>query len=294
MMLRTNMFSYASENYHFLKRSFIRSIELLTGQRRIYDLYKQYYAEMKEKDHFFFDEAVHRLDLNINYDSVALAAIPTKGPLVIVANHPYGIMDGIVLNHLTNKIRNDFKVLTTTALCKLDGANKTLLPIDFDNTPEAIKLNIETRRIAHDILKNGGCIVVFPAGGVSSTLNIKSKFAQDHEWQPFVGALIQRSKATVVPIFFEGQNSRLFQFVSLFSMTARTALYIKELADRVGSHVGVCIGKPIPFKELEHLEDKACLINHLRDKTYDLSGIGDLPPPRPAYRIDPKSLKKKK
>jgi len=292
-MLRTDMFSYASENYHFLKRSFIRTIELLTGQKKIYQLYKQYHDEMAETEHFFFDQAVNRLDLNINYNSDALNNIPKTGPLVIVANHPYGVLDGIVINHLTHKIRRDnFKVLTNTALYKMKEANPTLLPIDFDMTEEAIKTNLDTRKKARAILKEGGCIAVFPAGGVSSIPTWKDKVAQDTEWQPFIGSLIQGSKATVVPMFFEGQNGRLFQVCSLFSLTIRLSLYIKELADRIGSRVGVKIGKPIPYSELEHLKDKVDLMHHLRTKTYELGDMGTLPPPKPAYRVDTSKIKK--
>jgi len=287
------MFSYASENYHFLKRHFIRSIELLTGQRKIYDLYKQYHADIARQDNFFFDEAVHRLDLNINYDAGALNNIPKTGPLVIVANHPYGVLDGIVINHLTHKIRkSNFKVLTNTALYKMKEANPTLLPIDFDMTADAMKTNLDTRKKAREILKEGGCIAVFPAGGVSSIPTWKDKVAQDTQWQPFIGSLIQGSKATVVPLFFEGQNGRLFQVCSLFSLTIRLSLYIKELADRIGSRVGVRIGVPIPYSELEHLKDKNELMHALRTKTYELGGMGTLPPPKPAYKIDLKSINK--
>lgn len=292
-MLRTDMFSYASENYHFFKRSFIRSIELMTGQKKIYDLYKQYHADIARQDNFFFDEAVHRLDLNINYNTQTLDNIPKTGPLVIVANHPYGVLDGIVMNHLVHKIRkNDFKVLTNTALFKMKEANPTLLPIDFDMTAEAMQTNLDTRKQARDILKNGGCIAVFPAGGVSSIPTWKDKVAQDTEWQSFIGSLIHGSKATVVPLFFEGQNSRLFQVCSLFSLTIRLSLYIKELADRIGSRVGVKIGAPIPYSELEHLKDKTDLMHHLRTQTYKLGNMGTLPPPKPAYRVDTAKIKR--
>ena len=293
-MLSTNMFSYASENYHFIKRTFIRSMELLTGQKKIYDLYRQYHAEIGGTEHFFFDQAVRKLDLNINFDENVLNAIPKTGPLVIVANHPYGVLDGIVMNHLANKIRKDFKVLTNIALFKMPEANPTLLPIDFDMTPEALATNIETRRAAREILKNGGCIAVFPAGGVSNIPTWKDKVAQDTQWQPFIGGLIQNSKATVVPLFFEGQNSRIFQFASLISPTIRLSLFIKELADRIGSRVGVKIGAPIAYSELAHINDKAEIVHYLRTKTYELGGMSTLPTPKPAYSIDTKAIKKKK
>ncbi len=290
-MLNTNMFSYASDSYNVFKRNFIRSIELLTGQRKIYDLYKQYHHDVAHNDHFFFDEAVKRMSLNVRYEQSAINAIPKTGPLVIVANHPYGVLDGIVINHLTNKVRSDFKVLTNTALFKMPEANPTLLPIDFDMTEEALKTNLETRKTARNILKNGGCIAVFPAGGVSSIPTWKDKVAQDTQWQSFIGSLIHGSQATVVPLFFEGQNSRLFQLTSLFSATLRLSLFIKELADRIGSYVGVRIGKPIPYEDIAHLKDKTDLMHHLRTITYKLGDMNTLPPPKPAYKIDTKKIK---
>jgi len=291
-MLATNMFSYASENYHFLKRHFIRSIELITGQKKIYRLYKEYHSEQKDNDHFFFNSAISKLDLNIKYDEDALNSIPHNEPLVIVANHPYGVLDGIVMNYLVHKIRRDFKVLTNTALYKMPEANSTLLPIDFDTTKDALETNLNTRKLARNLLKDGGCIAVFPAGGVSSIPTWKDTVAQDTQWQPFIGSLIQGSKATIVPIFFEGQNSRIFQLASLFSPTVRLSLFIKELTDRIGSPVAVNIGAPIPYSDISHLKDKVDLMHYLRTKTYSLGGMGTLPQPRAAYRIDSTKIKK--
>ena len=103
--------------------------------------------------------------------------------------------------------------------------------------------------------------------------------------------MIHGSQATVVPLFFEGQNSRLFQLTSLFSATLRLSLFIKELADRIGSYVGVRIGKPIPYEDIAHLKDKTDLMHHLRTITYKLGDMNTLPPPKPAYKIDTKKIK---
>jgi putative hemolysin len=215
-----------------------------------------------------------------------LNAIPKTGALVVVANHPYGVLDGLIINQLMSNVRTDFKVLTNGVLCKAPEANANLLPIDFDETEDALKTNLQTRKAAREILKNGGCIVVFPAGGVSSTPTWRDKVAQDTEWQPFIGSLIHRSKADVLPIFFEGQNSRLFQVIGAISLTARTALYFKELADRIGSRVGVAIGDTIPYHSLEKFPEKRDLLKHLRQETYRLGGMDSLPLARPAYRLN--------
>jgi putative hemolysin len=182
-------------------------------------------------------------------------------------------LDGLIINHLMQRVRPDFKVLTNGVLCKAPEANANLLPIDFSGTAEALQINLETRKTARSVLKDGGCIVVFPAGGVSTIPNWKDNVAQDTQWQPFIGGLIQASKADVLPIFFEGQNSRLFQWGSLLSQTVRVALYFKELTDRIGSQVGVKIGQTIPYSKIERYKDKNELVSHLRTQTYALGGV---------------------
>ena len=292
-MLDSKSFSYASADQKRWQRWFIRFFEICSGQRTIYRLYRDYQDTTENHDNFY-DTAIRKLDLNVEYDVKKLSAIPKTGPLVVVANHPYGVLDGLIINQLMARVRDDFKVLTNGVLCKAPEANANLLPIDFANTEEALKINLATRKTAREILKNGGCIVVFPAGGVSSIPTWKDKAAQDTEWQPFIGSLIQGAKADVVPIFFEGQNSRFFQLASLFSSTLRLALFFKELADRIGSRVGVIIGDKIPFQNLEGFKDKTDLLHHLRAETYRLGGMDTLPPPKPAYRIDVKDITKSK
>ena len=294
-MLNAKTFTYASETYKWWQNAFIRSTELLTGQRKIYKLYNDFredYLSNTIPNPNFYDSAIQRLELTVNYDTAALNDIPKTGALVVVANHPYGVLDGLIINQLIGKVRSDFKVLTNGVLCKAPEANANLLPIDFDNTQQAMRTNLKTRKIARNLLKDGGCIVVFPAGGVSTIPTWRDKVAQDTAWQPFIGSLIQGSKADIVPIFFEGQNSRLFQLTSLFSITIRLALYFKELADRIGSQVGVRIGKPIPYSDLEHCADKESLLYHLRAKTYELGGMTTLSPVKPAYRTNPIAIKK--
>jgi len=290
-MLTLKAFSYADSTYKWWQNAFIRTTEVLTGQRKIYKLYREFYIESQKEDKNFYEEAIRKLKLNVHYDDKKLAKIPSKGALVVVANHPYGVMDGLIINQLIQNVRSDFKVLTNGVLCKAPEANKSLLPIDFSGTEEAMRTNLATRKAARDILKNGGCIVVFPAGGVSAITSLKDKVAQDTQWQPFIGSLIQGAKTDVVPIFFKGQNSRLFQWASLFSSTLRLSLFLKELVRRIGSDVNVVIGDTISYKNLEKHKDKVDLLHFLRAETYRIGGMETLPPPKPAYRTD--SAKKK-
>ncbi len=288
-MLDAKSFTYSTPNQHLIQRAVIKTIEKLTGQIKIWNLYREYTKEAPSLYENFWDAAVKKLNLNVNYDADKLSRIPKTGPLVVVANHPYGVLDGLIITQLMKRVRPDFKVLTNSVLCKAPEAKDDLLPIDFAETEEALALNLDTRKKAREILKRGGCIVVFPAGGVSTIPTWKDKVAQDTTWQPFIGRLIQEGKADVVPVFFEGQNSRLFQLVSLFSSTLRLAMFFKEVADKIGSRVGVVIGDIIPFSKLEHITDRAALCHHLREQTYAVGGMTTLPPPKPAYRINPKN-----
>jgi putative hemolysin len=285
LMLNAKVFSYSCTSYAWWQNIVIRAIEIATGQRKIYKLYREYHVENQTKQENFYDSAIRKLNLTVHYDQTKLDAIPKTNPLVVVANHPYGVLDGLVINQLMQRVRPDFKVLTNGVLCRAPEANENLLPIDFSGTSEALQTNLRTRKLAHNFLKQGGCIVVFPAGGVSTIPNWKDKIAQDNEWQPFIGSLIQKSKADVIPLFFEGQNSRLFQLASHVSQVFRSALYFNELTNRIGTQVTIKIGDTMPHHSLESMKDKVALLAYLRKQTYALGGITTTNTPK-AWRMD--------
>ncbi len=288
VMLDLKAFTYSTPQQPFLQRALIQTIEKLTGQIKIWNLYREYTVEDPALHENFWDAAVKKLNLNVNYDTDSLNKIPKTGSLVVVANHPYGVLDGLIITQLMKRVRPDFKVLTNSVLCRAPEAGDDLLPIDFSETEEALVINLSTRKKARDILKNGGCIVVFPAGGISTIPTWKDHVAQDTTWQPFIGKLIQESRADVIPVFFEGQNSRLFQLVSLFSSTLRLALIFKEVADKIGERIGVRIGTLIHYTDLSHCPDRNTLCQELRERTYALGGMTTLPPAKPAYRTNAK------
>ena len=140
------------------------------------------------------------------------------------------------------------------------------------DTPEAMETNIRSRARARAHLDAGGVIVVFPAGGISTAPDrLGRKPAVDAPWGTFTANLIQRSKAPVVPIWFAGQNSRLFQIASHLSMSLRLSLVFHEVRSRVGTVLPVVIGAPIPFSELSEIKDRQSLMNELRRRTYQLA-----------------------
>jgi putative hemolysin len=270
-------FSYAEPDDPLLKRLVIRAIEKMTGQPYLKHLYDTNRKAPRDGENFW-ETAILLLRLRINYNDEAIREVPREGPLVIVANHPFGVLDGIVISYLSSKMRGDeFRVLTNSVLYRAEEIRPFLLPVDFGETKDALETNIRTRAEARAFLKRGGCIVVFPAGGAATTPKPWSRKAVDLEWKTFTAGLITQTRASVLPVYFAGQNSRLFQIASHISMTLRLSLFFKEVYDKIGSEMRVRIGRVISPAEIEKLDRKA-FMQHLRDITYQMANETPDPP----------------
>ena len=281
------LFSYATASDPPLKRGLIRIVEKATGQPRLKRMYirNQRFPRQGES---FWQAAVRSLALDVRYDAEALAAIPQTGPVVVAANHPYGVLDGIVISWLVSKVRSDFVVLTNAVLMRAPEVNGFILPIDFSETEEAQRTNLASRAAARAQLEKGGVVVVFPAGAISTAPDkLGRKPAVDSRWQPFVAQLIQRSKAAVVPIWFGGQNSRLFQIASHVSVSLRLSLIFHEVKSRIGTSLPVVIGAEIPFESLAAIRDRQALADELRRQVYALAQFAPADRPRGRSRLRP-------
>ncbi len=261
-------FSYATPDDPRLRRLVIRAIETMTGQPYLKSLYEQHRLNPVPGESFWA-AAMRNLELKIVCNEDALARLPKTGSLVVVANHPFGVLDGLIISYLISQVREDFLVLTNSILYQAEEIRPHLLPIDFAETKEALNTNLKSRAAAKAHLLRGGVLVVFPAGGASTAPKPWSKRAVDPEWKNFTARLIISAKAPVVPVYFAGQNSRLFQIASHISMTLRLSLFFKEVYDKIGSELHVRIGEVIPYAELAHL-DRTNLMEHLRSATYKL------------------------
>jgi putative hemolysin len=276
-------FSYADPSDSWFKKLVIRAIERATGQPYLKWVYDDNRAHPQQGESFW-DAAVRRLELNLIYNKEMLNTWPKTGPLVIVANHPFGVLDGVVMCHVISQLRSDFRVLTNAVLLRAEEARPWLYPIDFAETDEALQTNLKSRAEAKKHLMSGGCLVVFPAGGVSTTPKPWDKTAIDTEWKTFTARMISQAKAPVAPLYFAGQNSRLFQIVSHVSMTLRLSLLFKEVHDRIGSNVVMRLGELIPYERLATITDRTAFMNHLRDVTYALGQYAPRPPKKRVKR----------
>ena len=266
--------SYASPCDGPFARLAIHLIEATTGQLELKRLYNIYQTELRGTVDFW-EAAMRLMRLSVDYDPRKLEALPKTGPLVIVANHPFGLIDGLLIGHLANRVRQDFKVLTNSRLYPPDAEIRNyILPIDFDPTPTAQETNLNSRAVARSHLKGGGCIIVFPGGGVATTPSLFAKKAVDFEWKHFTARLVHEAKAPVVPVFFPGQNSWMFQIASHLGMTARMAYLLHEVANKIGGRFSATIGDVLPYETLREMRDPRALCRYLRDKTEALALIG--------------------
>ena len=243
------LFSYASPEDPALRRVAIRTIERLTGQPRLKRIYLDNQRRPRPGESLW-EAALRELRLEVDYDPARLAAIPAAGPVVVVANHPFGVLDGLVIGYLIAKVRPDFKILTHSVLYRAQELRPHLLPVDFGATRSATQTTLRSRAAALAWLRAGGVVVVFPAGAVSTAGQPFGGRALDAAWKPFAARAIIETRASVLPVFFGGQNSRLFQVASHVSQTLREALLFHEVRNKVGGRVRVRIGGPLAYPEL--------------------------------------------
>lgn len=283
-------FTYAHSGQSRFRRSLIRLVETMTGQPRLRRLYVDWVICDKRPGEAVFAAALRKLDITPRIVAGAehLDQVPTEGGLLLVANHPFGVVDGLALGHLGTSLRGNVRILTNSLLCRVPEVDPYLLPVDFSGTPEARRLTAETRRRAASLLAAGKVVAVFPAGGVATANHPLKGRAVDSSWHPFVGRLATIPGVTTLPVHFSGQNSRLFQIASHTSYPLRVALIFHETSRRIGTPVQLRIGAPVSANMLATL-DKDTIAADLRRRCMALAAPA-LPDPDETY-IWPKHIR---
>ena len=261
--------SYCQPDDPWILRKIIFFLEIIFGSKKVFAIYEKLRREPFEVG-TFFRSAMQETKIQCHYDPDKLNKIPRQGPLVIVANHPFGIVDGLIMCDIAARVRGNFRILINSVLCVDDDLNTHFLPVNFDQTKEAVKTNISSKKRATDDLKNDIPLVIFPSGHVSTADKFGFGSVVDAPWTTFAAKLIRESNATVVPIFFRGQNSRLFHVASHISMALRSALLLNEARRRFGEEVRIEIGDPISWERLEVFETRQELTNFLYDRVQSL------------------------
>ena len=263
-------FTFATAEVNRIGQLFIMITELLTGKLKLKKLYDEYLSENRPPQ-LFWDDAVTKLDLKLITNFKKNSYIPSKGKLIIIANHAFGVADGVSICSVLSKVRQDYKMVTHKVLRQADAVKDKILPIDFNETKEALLTNINTRKEAEKVLLNDGVIVLFPSGRIATKKNLnKNTKADDGEWKQWVSKLILKTKSPVLPIFFDGQNSQWYHMANKLGLTFRYSLCMYELKRKIGDSINMYFGSIISYEDLEEIGDIKEITLHLRSVTYSL------------------------
>jgi putative hemolysin len=217
-----------------------------------------------------FNKILRLLDISYLIDSDDLGKIPDSGPLVVVANHPFGGIEGIILGDLLQRIRPDTKILGNYLLERIAPIRDSIIPVDPFGRRSSVAYNAGNFRNCLRWLKQGNCLVAFPAGEVAHFCH-RQRRVVDPPWSVHLAALVRMSGARVLPVYFPGRNSLLFNLLGLIHPRLRTAMLGRELIARQKTRVRLFVGQAIAHERLKKRSSDQDLIRWLRLKTYFLA-----------------------
>lgn len=242
--------------------------EWATGLSQLDKFYAQRPVNTDTKTFLRFTLDILGIDYRIAHGS--LDAVPKQGATVIVANHPLGCVEGVILAELLLMVRDDIQILANQYLKTVPELDQLFIGVDVFEGKDAVKSNMKALRAANKHLANGGLLLVFPAGEVSQLVDAKQQRLEDKEWSRSVSALIRKNKAVTVPVLIRGQNSKRFYMAGKIHPLLRTLMLGRELLNKSAKTIELSFGQAIKFKELNNLNDDQ-IVNYLRLNTYLLN-----------------------
>jgi putative hemolysin len=250
----------------------IRAVEWFTGKLTILRMVNKF--EKTNENHRgqkFWRGALDIMGIELTTPAEQLANIPMEGPVVVVANHPHGMVDGMIFADLIGRVRLDYRILTRSVLTGLDeAATSFMIPVPFPHDPEAQRKMVEMRTSAMAHLKEGGVVALFPAGVVMSS---ETWFGPpvEREWSLFTAKMIRKSGAKVVPIFYPGHNSRSYMIANKVSAILRQGLLLHEIVRSCNKPMAPVVGAPLTDEQMVMLEkDPRGFMAWLREHTLAL------------------------
>lgn len=244
------------------------AIESLFGLRELARRYAN--LEPTASPQAFVRQAFDRLNINYDIESGRLENIPQTGPTIVVANHPFGALEGMLLVDLLGQRRGDIKVMANGLLNRIPELAPVFLGVNPYGHKAATRQNVMAMREASRWLKQGGLLVMFPAGDVASR-RWQNLSISEGPWDASVARLARLCDASIVPIQFAGHNSTLFCLAGLLPPIFKTVLLPRELLNKCHSTVSLRIGKPFDKKRLLGFEKIEDLAAYLRMRTCLLS-----------------------
>lgn len=225
-------------------------------------------------DEPFVTQAMEALGVRFSVTGQPVQRIPKTGPLVAVCNHPFGVLEGLMLVKILSEVRSDIKIMGNFMLGMIPEMDELLIQVDPFGKSDSAKNNINGLKASMRWLKQGGMLIVFPAGEVSS-LKVQKKMVADPQWNSTIGRIIRRTEASVLPVFFDGRNSGLFQTLGLIHPKLRTVLLPHEnLRHAAKAPIRVALGSTVKPEKLAGINGDQEVMDYLRFRTYLLRKIG--------------------
>lgn len=222
----------------------------------------------------FADRILNTMEVDYDVTDADLARIPKSGPVVVVANHPFGGLEGLILASLLKSVRPDVKLMANFLLERIPDLRDFFIFVDPFGRAESAKVNIKPLKETMAWLRGGGVLGVFPAGEVSSVQFRKGGLVADPPWSPTIARIIQKTQVPVLPVYFVGSNSLVFQMLGLVHPRLRTAMLPTEFVNKRNTRIHVRIGNLIPHEKLASMDEEA-LTEYLRLRTYHLKSRKD-------------------
>ncbi len=227
------------------------------------------YAELPETrdDRDFLRIVLELFKIDYHVADQGLTRIPREGGLIIVANHPFGAIEGVIMAAMLRGLRDDVKILANGLLQRIPEISDLFIGVDVLSGKGAAQRNMSPMKEAMRWVDKGGVLVVFPAGEVAH-LDLRRRTVTDPAWHSSIGRIVRRSKAPVLPVFFEGRNGAMFQLAGLLHPRLRTALLPREMINKGGQTLVVRVGDVISEKRLSGFKkDVAAITDYLRLRT---------------------------
>jgi putative hemolysin len=211
-----------------------------------------------------FARFLDNLDVTFDCATQDLTRIPPSGAVVVVANHPFGLVEGAILGALLQRVRPDVKILANSLLAGIQGLEDCIIPVDpFGG---AVKSNWRGLRQSIAWLAQGGLLVTFPAGEVAA-LRLPQMQISEPEWNERIARVIRLTQACAVPVFFHGVNSATFQIAGVIHPRFRTVLLPRELLNKKGATIRIAIGRPVSAQSLARHGSDQEAIGYLHRRT---------------------------
>ncbi len=263
--------SYASTFEDPWKRRMISAIELFTGKLTILRMIRKFEKRGAPSGQAFWRAALDTMGIDLTTPQEQLDRIPKEGPVVVVANHPHGMVDGMIFADLIGRVRQDYRILTRSLLTSIDEvAGSYMIPVPFPHDPDAQRKYVEMRAKAMNHFKEGGVVCLFPSGVVASSETWWGP-AIEAEWNVFTAKMIRRSGAQVVPMKFLGANSRAYQIANQVSPMLRQSLLLHEVVRSCNKPQNPIVGHPVSQSDIDaRIDNPRDFMAWLRQTTIDL------------------------